>query len=323
MSSIYRRGKWWHYKALKNRQAIYKPLKTTDRQEAKYLQAKLDQELAENRIPLHNARCDQTIGKFVESLSPRCSPKYIYETRHRLNIITKDILFLSEITEQSVIDRLKQFPGSYDYNNSVSAVKAWIRWCLRNGYITKNPADNIKKIVIQESPRQSFTPEEVERIILYSKGEEIYPAVLTAIYSGMRKTELFTLTWASIDLKQRVFTLSQTKSRKVRRIPIHPVVYAVLEAITPKEGLVFKSINSRRILKRIFRNAVVSGGWHHFRHTFCTHLLRNGADLKTVCALAGHSAITITSKYLSTTPQHLTNAVELLQFCCNKKAART
>jgi site-specific recombinase XerD len=62
------------------------------------------------------------------------------------------------------------------------------------------------------------------------------------------------------------------------------------------------------------RKAGIKGGWHHFRHTFITHTLRAGADLETTRALSGHGSVSTTSRYLHSSPGHMTAAVNRLPF---------
>jgi integrase/recombinase XerC/integrase/recombinase XerD len=162
----------------------------------------------------------------------------------------------------------------------------------------------------------------------------------------MRKLELFRLDWKDIDFKSRIITVKVSKAKKVRRIPISKELMPVLMSYRKPEGLICDLHNHRRVLKRIFRVATelrakvvlsktlkgkspeasrkiileeckkhpIQGGWHHFRHTFCTMTLLAGVDLKTVCELAGHSSITITAKYITTTPAHMADAVNRLKF---------
>ncbi len=321
MSSVYKRGKKYWRKAYKDGKPVYTSLNTSDKSEASYLCAKMDQESVERVTPFSKIRCQIALDQYKDTISQRCTREYCNASIRRIKAILGDSIMLTHINEPQIISTISESKSEYDHNNSVSAIKAFFKWCVKSGYLQRSPAENVKKIIIQESPRESFSPDDVKRILLAAKKEEIYPAVITALYTGMRRSELFGLTWDDVDMTQKVFVLSKTKNRRVRLIPIQADVFSILKSIQKEDGKVFNMANERRVLRRIFKKAGVVGNWHHFRHTFCTHLLRSGVDLKTVCSLAGHSSISVTSKYLSTTPSHMAEAVKRLQFSYNKKAA--
>jgi len=319
MSSIYKNGRFYWHQIYRDGKVIRRQsLNTEDRTEAKILSAKLDQEYESQ--PGDPITCQKALRLYIDTLKQRCSHDYQKSTERRLKAILGDLLMLKDLTSERIQSDLSKRIGKYDHNNSVSAIKAFTRWCVQSDYIVKNPADIIKKIVIQERTRQSFTVDEIERIIQKSKKETIYPLIMTALYTGMRRAELLRLQWKDIDMKAGVITVTVSKSKKVRRIPISSELKAVLSSCRKSEGFICDIHNHRRILKRILKRSKVTGGWHHFRHTFCTMALRSGADLQTVCALAGHSSPVVTSQYLSSTPSHMADAVNRLHFTKNKKS---
>ena len=314
MSTLFKRGDIYWYAVSKDGKQYPRSLKTKDKSEAQYLRAKLDQENVENPTPFSKIRCQTALGQYCEAMKQRCTHEYSQASKRRINELLGKTVFLDQIAEPEIITHLNTRKGEYDHNNSVSALKAFFKWCVKSGYLQKSPADNIKKINIQESPRESFSHKQIKAILDKAKKEEVFPAIVTALHTGMRRSELFGLTWTSVDMSRRLITLAKTKNRRVRIIPMHQNVFNVLKPLQAKEGLVFSLSNERRAMKRIFKAAEVEGNWHHFRHTFITHLLRSGVDLKTVSTLAGHSSVSVTSKYLSTTPDHMKKAVNLMQF---------
>jgi integrase/recombinase XerD len=315
MSSLYKRGDWfWYSKKKVGLPPVQIPLNTKDPHVAKILKARKDIELHDS--PSVTTGCDKAILKYVDTLRPRCSSEYINSTKRRLEAICNGCKTPKDVTEQVINSHIKGCKSRYDANNSISAVKAWLKWCVRSGYLSRSPAEAIKKIPTQENARESLSPSQIKAIVKSALDEEIYPLIMTALYAGMRKSELFRLVWEDVDLKQGIITVKVSKSKKVRRIPIATKLRAVLTPRRKESGSIcdVNQWQQRDILKRIFNRAGVSGGWHHFRHTFCTMLLRSGVDIKTVCELAGHSSISVTSKYLTSTPSHMATAVNSLKF---------
>jgi integrase len=311
MSSIFKNGNLYWRQVYRNGKPLSHSLKTSDRQEAKFICAKLD---AEEYTPGKEIPCSTAIDQYIETMRPRCSAEYVATAKRRLKSICEGTHSLRQLTEHTIQTHVQRCKSKYDSNYSIACVKAFCKWAVRSGYIPKSPAEWIKKIPIQERTRESFTPEQVRAIIKAAEPETIYPLVMLAIYTGMRKGELLRLVWEDIDLKAGVITVKVSKAKKVRRIPISEALAPVLRHYYGKTGHICDLHNHRRILARIMRNAKVEGGWHHFRHTFCTLSLRSGVDVQTVCDIAGHSSISVTAKYLTSTPDHHAQAVNRLKF---------
>lgn len=316
MSSVYRNGRFFWYRKYPDKPIS---LKTADRGEAELMKAKLDIQHSER--PTANHTCESLISQYLDTIRQGCSLSYVKDTAKRLKALCVGITHIQDVTEPKIQEYLKTLHSKYDVNNGISAIKAWLRWCLYLDFINKNPAERIKKINIQESPRLSYTPEQVKEIIQRSEGETIYPLVMIAIYTGMRKSELLRLDWKDIDLKEGIITVKMSKSKKIRRIPISDELMPVLKPYRKEQGSVCDLHNHRRIIGRILKP--FGGGWHHFRHTFCTLALRAGVDLQTVKDLAGHSSVAVTALYLSSTPTHHKSAVNALSFTKNTRKCET
>jgi integrase len=321
MITVFKRGRTYWIYTRKNGIRIRKSLKTESYAEAQIFAKKLDQEL-----DTQSPKTSSIVAKdrYIETVRPRVSPAYVSDIKYRLDRICLDCPNLSDITASAIESYLQETKSQYDYNNALSTIKAWLRWCVKSGMLSKCHADNIKKIHIQDKARRSFTVEEVAKIIQTAKNETIYPLVMIAIYTGMRKSELLRLDWEDINLKNRIITVNISKSKKIRILPISDALYKVLRPLKHESGPICDLHNHRRIIGRIFRKAGIDGGWHHFRHTFITTTLQTGTDIETTRELAGHSSISVTAKYLHSTPKHLAEAVNRLNFVHktvhNKKA---
>ncbi len=144
-----------------------------------------------------------------------------------------------------------------------------------------------------------------------------------AILTGLRKTELFSLRWAHVDLEQSLITLPQTKSGKVQYTPLNDDAQGILRSFPSWEHSiwVFPSktngthLDSYNFYGRVFMPAVKAAKlegvtWHTLRHTFASRLAMNGHGDSTIAALLRHSSTTLVQRYAHLSPSHLKDAVE-------------
>jgi len=155
--------------------------------------------------------------------------------------------------------------------------------------------------------------------------DHIKPMTLLSLNTGMRRGEVFSLTWDAVNLQQAMLTVfGQTaKSSQTRHIPLNEEALAVLknwQADSGKvSGLVFPNRKGVRFdnIKGAWGNVLKLAGiqnfrWHDLRHTFASKLVMAGVDLNTVRELLGHSDIKMTLCYAHLAPEHKAAAVALL-----------
>ena len=93
-----------------------------------------------------------------------------------------------------------------------------------------------------------------------SQNRDLRPAVVVAINTGLRRSELLGLTWDRVELSRGVLRLELTKSGKRREVPLNAESYAALVSLGPKEaGRVFK----RQSLRKAYENAVANAKLAH------------------------------------------------------------
>jgi site-specific recombinase XerD len=150
-------------------------------------------------------------------------------------------------------------------------------------------------------------------------------AVLEVLYgSGLRVSELCTLTVASLSLAQQAATV-WGKGSKERRVPLsEPAVVALqawlairadVGAVQPdgSDDLLFgnergKPLTPRDVRRIVDRRSPVPTHPHALRHSFATHLLDGGADLRAVQELLGHSDVATTQRYTHVSRERLSAA---------------
>jgi len=147
-----------------------------------------------------------------------------------------------------------------------------------------------------------------------------------ALNTGMRLGELTAVEWKDIDFKCTVIHVDNkkehhTKNYEPRTIPMNEQLMAVLRRLPRRldSPLVFQRKNGEKFAKMrtSFENAVKRSGiahvrFHDLRHTFASHLVMAGVDIRTVQELLGHKDIRMTMRYSHLAPDHMKNAVRIL-----------
>jgi integrase/recombinase XerC/integrase/recombinase XerD len=337
MSTLYRRHGIYWYGFRKDNKNYYESLQTKDRSTAIYLKAKKDQELAEGKaiLPGLNTDCLRILGEYQKSSKhyKATDSHRDDETRIRRFLTWSKISRLNQITEKKLQDYLnhrieKDKISLNTANHIITNIKTWLNFSVRNHYIAANPLAYFKRYKLPVNPKRFLSAEEINKLLEAAKNPRIYvdrkttlyPVIATAIYTGLRQRELFTLEWQDIDLTQNCLTVRNkegftTKSKRFRVIPLHKHLKAILKPYAAKSGRCFDITNQRRIFSRILRKAgLKDAGWHTLRHTCASHLAMKGVDLPTIAQILGHSSISTTMIYAHLTKGHIKGAIERLEF---------
>lgn len=190
------------------------------------------------------------------------------------------------------------------------------------GYVRANPSKGVKLLKEPPGRLRYLRPEEVNTLLI-SCPRHIRPVVITALNSGMRKSEILNLMWSEVDLKNRKITVTNAKNNESRVIPINQTLYLELSALSEKSRSEFVFAdddgNPYRDIKKRFSSALKKAGiddfrFHDLRHTFGSHLVMQGVDLRTVQQVMGHREIRTTMRYSHLSPEYVQEAMERLDF---------
>ena len=165
--------------------------------------------------------------------------------------------------------------------------------------------------------------EEMARLIDAADGL-YHRTMLMVLYStGIRSAELLQLQVADIDSRRMLIHIRQGKGGRDRFVPLSPTLLATLRVyyrwMRPQTwlfpGMVHNWRADKPITKRVLWEAVVTAATragfrrrvspHLIRHSYATHLLESGADLRTIQLLLGHVKIRHTALYLHLSQKHL------------------
>ncbi|NOY71879.1 MAG: site-specific integrase [Gammaproteobacteria bacterium] len=226
--------------------------------------------------------------------------------------------------------RLKGGTKPATVNRDITTLKATLSKAVEWGMLPINPLASIKPMKIDSRRKVRFLSKEEEkrlRKLLDSKGGRrpklMKPLILLALNTGMRRGELFHLTWQNANFRTKTITVvgEKAKSGSTRHIPMNAEAVQLLkdwEKISKGE-LVFPGQdgtplnNTQKSWATILSDAKIEGfRFHDLRHTFASNLVMAGVDLNTVRDLLGHSDLKMTLRYAHLAPEHKAAAVELL-----------
>jgi integrase len=149
--------------------------------------------------------------------------------------------------------------------------------------------------------------------------DHVEPMILLALNTGMRRGEILKLRWGDVDSDQIVVQGDTAKNKQSRVIPLNMEAKKVFSRWDSTGQYVFPGNGESPIttIKRSWATIRKAANlpalrFHDLRHTFATRLLQNGADIRTVSSLLGHTDISITARYLHATDETKKKAVELL-----------
>ncbi|WP_447975248.1 tyrosine recombinase XerC [Nitrospira sp. Kam-Ns4a] len=203
----------------------------------------------------------------------------------------------------------------------LAALRGLYRFLIREGRATTNPAAEVRTPRLPRPLPRVLTKEEANALMEIPEGNGILAlrdrAILETLYStGARVSELVGMNEADLNLADGLVRL-RGKGRKERIVPIGAVAAEAIQEYRallqpsalspqPQEAPLFRNRRGGRLtarsVERIVRRysgGLPSGGIspHGLRHSFATHLLEEGADLRAIQELLGHASLATTEKY--------------------------
>jgi integrase len=252
--------KAWGFTAQINGKQVrrYKAEWTQDHAEAELAKALLEIEPAKPKGP--GVTLAQAADRYLAS---KARKRTIEADRRQLELLKAEFgaeMPLAEITASRISEykakrlaavlKIGKGEAAFERRLTAAAVNrplALLRHLLRLAHEEWEAIDNVPRIRLEKEPQgrlRWLTQEEISRLLdatAKSKNKELRAAVIVALNTGLRLSELLGLTWERVDLSRGVIRLELTKSGRRREVPLNAESYDALVSLNPRSaGRVFK-----------------------------------------------------------------------------------
>lgn len=279
-------------------------------------------------LQLERALSENTVAAYLHDVSLLLF--FLQEKKRSLSIkdvATDDLRdFIQYINDMGL--------GAYSQSRVVSGIKSFFSYLILEKIIETDPSALLESPKLGKKLPDVLSEEEMMRLIqsvdLSEPLGERNKAILETLYAcGLRVSELTNLQLSDLHFNQEIILVTG-KGNKQRIIPIgesaraqlQTYIYQVRTHVTVRKGaenVVFLNQRggklSRQMIFLMIKKQVEKAGIrksvspHTFRHSFATHLVRNGADLRAVQELLGHVSINTTEIYTHLNDADLRNAI--------------
>ncbi len=257
---------------------------------------------------------------------------------HTVRAYRKDLKAFSEYakTEPGEIDmidvrgfvaeQIKKGLRKITVSRRLSSIRSFFKFLYREGYIKSNPAKLVSNPKIPKLLPKFLSVDDVFSLIEKPEGIGFMPvrdrAILELLYSsGLRVSELTGLNVDDVNTRESLMKV-RGKGKKERIVPIGSKAIDAMKSYTiermlmkSRDKALFLNRMGKRLTDRGVRRIVVKYaralayhgqiGPHTLRHSFASHLLQSGADLRVIQELLGHSSLSTTQKYTHLDITHL------------------
>lgn len=269
---------------------------------------------------------EMALKRFINFLND--TPEYNkYSKRIKPEQITKDMVeaFTEYLQGRSVGEGAKSIFARF---------KKVIKYAIEHDVMLKNPCTGITiKVDDQQLRKEVLSPDEIQQLVATHYEHEnpnIRRAFIFCLYCGLRFCDVKDLTFANVDFSNKLlkFEQNKTKGHSVNSGVVIPLNDGILKLIgepsSPdnRDELIFTLPSYEMCLKALKRWVKRAGinkhiSWHCARHSFAVNILNNGANIKTVASLLGHSGLKHTEKYtraIDSLKQDAINSLPELKF---------
>jgi|TARA_Y100000385_G_C13108314_1_gene649912 integrase/recombinase XerD len=261
-------------------------------------------------------------------MSPNTVTAYIYDVGLLMNFISNNFesITIKEITNEVLISFISEIDnmdvGVYTQARIISSVKSFFGFLMLEKIVSIDPTELIESPKLGRKLPDILTINEIEKVIMsvdLSQNEgQRNKAILETLYScGLRVSELINLQVSNLHFNEGIILVTG-KGNKQRLVPIGAQakknILIYLEHDRPKhraeqkdDDILFLNRRgnklSRQMIFYIVKSHVEKTGInknispHSFRHSYATHLVQNGADLRVIQELLGHASINTTEIY--------------------------
>ena len=255
----------------------------------------------------------------------------IKQFKEYLNQKGKDYSNITKEDMKEYIEHLQSIgKKASTISRCIASIRSFYQYELKNKKVEQDPTDQIKSPKIEKRVPSVLTSKEVALLLEQPKDVDLKgirdKAMLEFAYAtGMRVTEIISLNLEDVNIEEGYVTCKN--GSKQRNIPLGTMsLKALKEYIENARGILIKDESEKSLFVNINGKRLTRQGFwkiikyykeqahitkditpHVLRHSFATHLLQNGADLKAIQTMLGHSDISSTQVYMQFQDEGLKN----------------
>ncbi|MEZ5444574.1 MAG: site-specific integrase [Gammaproteobacteria bacterium] len=328
---------WWVSYVDGSGKRVRRSTETTDRKEAKALEAKW--KLEAHKVRLWDEQPSRTYDELMvaylkATTEKRSHQRNIDAARHLTEFYRgRELNKLKAVDIRAYCSQRQSEVSNATINRELCLLSSAINYARSEwDWDIPNPVTG-RKLREPEGRTRRLTPAEAQSLLAAADAEVNAPHLgdflRLALHTGCRKQELLGLEWSRVDMERSIFYLDarHTKTQRRRSIPLNAVARAVMEqrrafrkANCPDSPWVLSHANGDRIkdVKRSFTTACRRAGIedfriHDLRHTCGSWLVSAGAALSEVKDLLGHTTVRMTERYAHLAPENVRAAVSMLE----------
>jgi integrase len=328
---IWKKGPNWYVDYYANG-TRHREMVGPNRQQAVTVLAKRKVDIAENKFLDVQKRFETTLCEITEQFMEIHSKPNKRAWRDDATVIPRFHRFfggttlISNITRQQVehykADRATMVSQART-NRELALLKTIFNKAIQWEKAIQNPVKGVK--LYKENNKRTRYLDKTEWAALLNVAPDWFqPILLIAFHTGMRRGEILNLRWQDVNLEGRLIHVREAKSGEGRFIPMNDILVRCLDVIERYPNCPYVlQVNGERVnpsgsLRTTFRACLKQAGikefrFHDLRHSFASHLVMAGVDIRTVGELMGHkSGLQMTMRYSHLSPQHKLEAVNRL-----------
>lgn len=330
--ALRKKGKYWHAYFLVKGKMVSKSTGQTDKDKARYLEDVLHSDIKNDRIAKRfgftSTKALEQVTQAIQAKEKRIKLSDLYDiavkyrelSRFHFNAINRfikntSVKYASEVTPRIALDYLQQNYGhgnGKSYNNARTYLNTIFKACLVETGMDTSPFESLLPMRIRDvEAHRRITNKEFEQ--LYSELREPWKtAALISWYTGLRKSDCFSLCWNDIDEdKQAIIKVPGKTSRYARAVyvPVHPRLWSrILELPRPEspEMPILGKVNLdnrssclhlAEVFGKLGDTADGKASFHSLRASFITRCDEAGIPRHALRGIVGHTSDTTTNMY--------------------------
>ena len=236
-------------------------------------------------------------------------------------------LKLAEVTPEAIkvgMGKLKDGRSPSTCNRYLGSLSTALSTAVREyEWLDTNPVSRVRKLKEPRGRVRFLSDDERSRLLKScreSRSPVLYPVVILALSTGMRKGEILGLSWDAVNLKQGRITLHDTKNGERRAVPITGAALAILKEHAKVRRIDTKLVFPDRAgeapakfrdswLEALKRAGIEDFKFHDLRHTAASYLAMSGATLAEIAEILGHKTLAMVKRYSHLSTDHVAGVI--------------